>query len=519
MNKKGLIVLTFLITISMIVPFCTCADVEILSSSYSENFGYGTIVGEVENVGSSNREYVKITATFYDSNENVLDTSFSFTGVDVLLPGQKSPFKIMSLESNLPVDHYSLQVDNGYTTSASPYRLLDIKGVTESTSFGYYTIRGEVENYGSIDATYVKVISTLYNSQGEVIGTDFTFTDPSDINAGRKAPFEIMNMDDISPASYELQVTCMETMPASSITCNIEDSNLIIGDQQTITGVLDPSLDTSIVLAFEHPDESITFAFPELNNGEYSYSFEPEEVGDWQVGAYWEGNVAYGESYSSVKSFSVNEAPKTGNIEITIEDQDGNPLLGVSVSSTSEPSGQEELSDTSNSQGVVTFSDVFIGSYNFELSKNGYEEQTGSISVQEDTTVSQTFQIQEQIASIEITVEDESGNPLTDATVKTTSRPSGQTSLSAETSNGEATFDNILPGSYTFEATLSGYEQQTKSVTISSGETAKLDFTLNEIQETQTSDSDSDGGIPGYPIEAVAFALVLIILFFRKQFI
>lgn len=54
-----------------------------------------------------------------------------------------------------------------------------------------YHIVGEVQNNGSETAKFIEVSATLYDSNNKVIGTESTFTKPSDIEPGQKAPFEI----------------------------------------------------------------------------------------------------------------------------------------------------------------------------------------------------------------------------------------------------------------------------------------------------------------------------------------
>jgi hypothetical protein len=51
--------------------------------------------------------------------------------------------------------------------------------------------QGEVQNNGSETAKFVEVSATLYDSNNKVIGTEFAFTKPSEIEPGQKAPFEI----------------------------------------------------------------------------------------------------------------------------------------------------------------------------------------------------------------------------------------------------------------------------------------------------------------------------------------
>jgi hypothetical protein len=61
-----------------------------------------------------------------------------------------------------------------------------------------------------------------------------------------------------------------------------------------------------------------------------------------------------------------------GIIQMLIEDSDSNPLINATVYSTSQPAGAAALSDTTNSTGYVTFTNLTTGMYNFCLCKDGY---------------------------------------------------------------------------------------------------------------------------------------------------
>ena len=56
---------------------------------------------------------------------------------------------------------------------------------------GSYHIVGEVTNQGNEKATFVKVSGAFYNSSNIVVASDFTFTDPQDLEPGQTAPFDI----------------------------------------------------------------------------------------------------------------------------------------------------------------------------------------------------------------------------------------------------------------------------------------------------------------------------------------
>jgi hypothetical protein len=75
-----------------------------------------------------------------------------------------------------------------------------------------YDIVGEIKNTGDEEVTFVKIIATFYDDSGIVIGTDFTYTDPSDIRPGRTAPYTLsigfgdsIDVNDIAEAKYHLE--------------------------------------------------------------------------------------------------------------------------------------------------------------------------------------------------------------------------------------------------------------------------------------------------------------------------
>jgi hypothetical protein len=184
------------------------ANVSVLSASdYYDEYGYFTVVGEVENTLGTNVHWVKIVATFYDSSGTVIGTDYTYTTIDTLKPNQKSPFELSSYPDEITPASYDLDVEY-YTTQLQPFEGLTILSQTASIdTSGYHNVVGEVKNNGASEATFVKVVVTYYNSAGKVIGTTFAYTQLDTINAGATSPFELSSYPlAITPASYDLQV-------------------------------------------------------------------------------------------------------------------------------------------------------------------------------------------------------------------------------------------------------------------------------------------------------------------------
>ena len=78
-------------------------------------------------------------------------------------------------------------------------------------SIGFLHVVGEVENNTPIDTQFVKITGTFYDSNNKVVATHFTYTSPSDISSGGKAPFELILSSASIPMSqinhYNLQAS------------------------------------------------------------------------------------------------------------------------------------------------------------------------------------------------------------------------------------------------------------------------------------------------------------------------
>lgn len=84
------------------------------------------------------------------------------------------------------------ELKSNTNTENNPNGLEILSHNSFTDSIDYLHVVGEVKNNSPSDATFVKVIGTFYNSNGQVVATDYTYTNPSDIAAGDKAPFEII---------------------------------------------------------------------------------------------------------------------------------------------------------------------------------------------------------------------------------------------------------------------------------------------------------------------------------------
>ena len=66
---------------------------------------------------------------------------------------------------------------------------------------GYFHVVGEVENNTPSAVEFVQITGTFYDINNAVMGTQSTYTNPSDISSGATAPFDLILMSASVPAS------------------------------------------------------------------------------------------------------------------------------------------------------------------------------------------------------------------------------------------------------------------------------------------------------------------------------
>ena len=89
-------------------------------------------------------------------------------------------------------------------------------------------IVGEVENNGTEPVEFVKVAVTFYDSTGNVVGTENTYADPSDLRPGMKAPFKILLTSDsviADTATYGFTIS-WDNLDGSTGVTTVSDQSL-----------------------------------------------------------------------------------------------------------------------------------------------------------------------------------------------------------------------------------------------------------------------------------------------------
>ncbi len=179
--------------------------------AYISEAGLPTVVGELQNSGNSSITNILIAASFYCSKgnevgggENMAAIS-DYPEVEVLAPGEKSPFKVgLTAEelANLPnfdvdsIKKYTVELSSYNTTEESLYRSFEVTqsgGELDSVT-GYYKVTGGIKNIGTETAEQIKIVGTFYDNQPNIIEVIHTYL-REPLVPGGEAQFELTVLD------------------------------------------------------------------------------------------------------------------------------------------------------------------------------------------------------------------------------------------------------------------------------------------------------------------------------------
>ena len=180
--------------IPTLAPTALPSDAVILGllsdNNFTDNFNTLTIAGEVRNDSSLNVGQASITVTFYDTTGSVIGATSGATLLEVLPPGETSPF-IITLTRPAGMASYSLRAVARPTAPERTSQLSVIELKRYEDDAGFLHIKGTIENAGSITAKRTKVAAVIYGRDGRVINVDFTYVDPPRLAPGDRATYDV----------------------------------------------------------------------------------------------------------------------------------------------------------------------------------------------------------------------------------------------------------------------------------------------------------------------------------------
>jgi hypothetical protein len=164
--------------------------------SYVDDTKIMHVLGVMRNDSDTAMGNVLIAVSFYDSGGNLIDEFSRVPALEVINPGQSSPFEILYLDEGAVgrVANFTLSA-TGQTTDLKEKQLKIISSNSRLDLLGTYYINAAARNEGQETATNAVMVAALYDKDDKVIAVSEALAEAgpgsSNITAGSQAPFGI----------------------------------------------------------------------------------------------------------------------------------------------------------------------------------------------------------------------------------------------------------------------------------------------------------------------------------------
>lgn len=159
--------------------------------AYIDSIDYLHIVGEVQNNTGERARFVKVTANLFNSQDQLVDTDYTYTSLDVMPIGERACFDLI-FSGSPDYAYYTFETSYSSTTEASlPIAVFGDSGTYDPTFDDWYNVVGQARNDSSVNAEFVKIIGTLYRNNGQVLDCDYTYTNADVLTPGQVSTWKL----------------------------------------------------------------------------------------------------------------------------------------------------------------------------------------------------------------------------------------------------------------------------------------------------------------------------------------
>ena len=159
--------------------------------TYIGNDGMMHIVGEIKNDSKSPVNKIKITAILTDENGIVIDEIDGKIMSNILMPGMKGSFDIITNERNIR-ESFDYDLGFEYKLAAPKNQVIEVvSSEMKRDQLNNLIISGTIENNGEITANMINIVATLYDRDGKVLTVSKIQTQPDFLRAGEESHFVV----------------------------------------------------------------------------------------------------------------------------------------------------------------------------------------------------------------------------------------------------------------------------------------------------------------------------------------
>ena len=181
--------LLFLIPLLILIPPAFGEIIVQNDQTYIDDDDILHIVGEIRNDSKSPLNKINILAVLIDENGNEVNKIHGKIMSNILMPGMKGSFDIITNERILD-DRLGYDLEFDYKIAAPKSQVIEIVS-SELTrdQLNNVVISGTIENNGEITANMINVVATLYDRDGKVLTVSKVQTQPDFLRAGEESHF------------------------------------------------------------------------------------------------------------------------------------------------------------------------------------------------------------------------------------------------------------------------------------------------------------------------------------------
>jgi hypothetical protein len=174
-------------------------------SDYIDSTGKQAIVGEVLNMSENHLRFIKVLASFYTQDGQLMGTASTFVELDTIESGSRAPFKLTAQDIPPSFERYELGIDYAITDQV-PLRLEFPNYTATVSDTGAYQVVGEVRNPYDFAVKFPKIVATYYDSTNQVRRVEMTLSEADILEPGQISHFELVLADPPDGMShYRLQ--------------------------------------------------------------------------------------------------------------------------------------------------------------------------------------------------------------------------------------------------------------------------------------------------------------------------
>ena len=157
--------------------------------TYIGDDGMLHIVGEIQNNSKSPLNKINILAVLIDENGNEVDKIQGKIMSNILMPGMKGSFDIITNQRILD-EKLAYDLEFEYKLAAPKSQVIEIiSSELTRNQLNNVVISGTIENNGEITANMINVVATLYDRDGKVLTVSKVQTQPDFLRAGEESHF------------------------------------------------------------------------------------------------------------------------------------------------------------------------------------------------------------------------------------------------------------------------------------------------------------------------------------------